>query len=194
MVSTPTMENVMDRYNDDLRPSTKRARVQREEDEQEEERMRQDEHLHSFAAPPTPYRGEEDVLPEEENLGAYEFSHTLPAHNAIQENGETTSMASGETASSMMTMMSGLTGQVPARFSLHYFPTSFQTPPGSTQLTRIYTLFSERPAQMLTVDDVLQKVQDSTPFYNADNVKLLIDLLVRKQFLKPVNSGWTLRR
>ncbi|KAI8884784.1 hypothetical protein K501DRAFT_332457 [Backusella circina FSU 941] len=108
---------------------------------------------------------------------------------------EETSETSNDTTSSNITMIRGETGaNIPARFNLKYFPDTFRTPPASTQLTRVFNLFSERPGQMLTLDDVLNLLNDSS--FKEDHVILLIDLLKRKKFLKPVGDGraWTIRR
>jgi hypothetical protein len=103
--------------------------------------------------------------------------------------------SSVNTFNSNITMITGETdANIPATFNLKYFPDSFRTPPNSTLLTRVFNLFSERPGQMLTLDDVITLINDKS--VSHDGVNILIDLLKRRKFLKPVGDGlaWTLRR
>ncbi|KAH8549795.1 hypothetical protein BGW37DRAFT_558790 [Umbelopsis sp. PMI_123] len=115
----------------------------------------------------------------------YEISGVLPL--------KASSQPSPEPSEASMTMTTGFTGQIPARFSLEYFPSLFQSPPGSTQLTRVYTTFTEANGRVLDVDDILKEINDHTDFYNRTNVELLVDLLVRKRFIKRDRNGWRLR-
>ncbi|GAB5585387.1 hypothetical protein Unana1_00287 [Umbelopsis nana] len=114
----------------------------------------------------------------------YELSGVLPTKP---------SQASPGPSEASMTMTSGFTGQIPARFSLEYFPSVFQSPPGSTQLTRVYTAFAEANGRVLDVDAILKDINDPTDSYNHTNVELLVDLLVRKRFIKRDRNGWRLR-
>ncbi|KAI9289543.1 hypothetical protein BC943DRAFT_314602 [Umbelopsis sp. AD052] len=114
----------------------------------------------------------------------YELSGVLPLKP---------SQASPGPSEASITMTTGFTGQIPARFSLEYFPSLFQSPPGSTQLTRVYTTFAEANGRVLDVDDILKEINDHTDFYNRTNVELLVDLLVRKRFIKRDRNGWRLR-
>ncbi|KAI8988200.1 hypothetical protein BDF20DRAFT_910722 [Mycotypha africana] len=104
-------------------------------------------------------------------------------------------LTSRSSTTANMTMISGLTGQIPARFDLKYFPDQFKQPPASTQLTRIYNYFADRPAQMLTAEDYLKHVNNE---YDKETVHVLINLLARKKFLKRVGDrergAWTIRR
>lgn len=68
-----------------------------------------------------------------------------------------------------------------------------QSPPGSTQLTRVYTAFAEANGRVLDVDAILKDINDPTDSYNHTNVELLVDLLVRKRFIKRGRNGWRLR-
>ncbi|CEP12216.1 hypothetical protein [Parasitella parasitica] len=157
-----------------------------------------------LASTPTTSRVREDIMAAErnqeqeqsENDGAYEFSDPMP-HDKLEEYQakERQSMSGSDLtfrSGSNMTTVSGSTGQIPAKFDLQYFPPSFRIPPASAQLTRIYNCFAERPGSMLTIENVLLHLSD----ISADNISLLIELLVRKKFLKKVgkNDAWTVRR
>ncbi|KAI8971044.1 DASH complex subunit Ask1-domain-containing protein [Pilobolus umbonatus] len=93
-----------------------------------------------------------------------------------------------------VTMVMGQSGEIPARFSLHYFPKEYQHPPLSTILTKVYNIFNDRPGMMLTAVDVWQCVNDDS--YSNDDVALLIRTLANKMFLKRVgeSDSWTIRR
>ncbi|KAL0089220.1 hypothetical protein J3Q64DRAFT_1696333 [Phycomyces blakesleeanus] len=92
------------------------------------------------------------------------------------------------------TFGSSSTGRGPAPFSVHRFGETFREPPGSTQLTRVYKVFSDKPAQMLTLEDVLNEVKDDENRYTADSVMLFINMLCGKKYLRTVGQGWTIRR
>lgn len=57
----------------------------------------------------------------------------------------------------------------------------------------MYTAFAEANGRVLDVDDILKEINDHTDFYNRTNVELLVDLLVRKRFIKRDRNGWRLR-
>ena len=128
--------------------------------------------------------------------GAYEFSDAMP-HDKFEEyqakdkqsmSGSDLTFHSG----SNITMVSGSTGQIPAKFDLQYFPQKFRIPPASGQLTRIYNYFAERPGSMLTINDVFSHLDE----ISVETIGLLINLLTRKRFLKKVGNkeAWTIRR
>lgn len=163
-------------------------------------------HLQSpgeFILPSTPYLQDTEERDDQENIGAYEFSDLLmkkdnnrdrfSAHQARENQSPLTEeMTFG--SGSDITMVSGYTGLIPARFDLKYFPSKFRTPPGSTQLSRVYNFFAERPGEMLTIQDFLRYADSSE--YNDTKVYILIDVLVAKKFLKRVGDkqAWTIRR
>lgn len=133
--------------------------------------------------------------------GAYEFSQIFPANDSIynmdrlstgHEGGVgNASFTSAESSNLNLSMISGSSGQVRKRFSLQYFPSSFQVPPGSSQLTRVYNLFAERPGELLSADDVVALAEDCC---NRDNVRIFLDMLTRKQYLKKIEHRWRLRQ
>lgn len=197
LANTPTMERVFAQYHEDLRPP-KRQRsendsvaidIEDEDDDGWARHSRQDEFETRAKTPQAPSEHDDN----NSLVGAHEFSQILP-RPLPSENRESSSLYSGDSSNVSVTMMTGLTGQIPERFSLHYFPRAFQKPPGSTQLTRIYTVFADRPTQLLSLDDVIKIAQDAANSYNQDNVSILVDLLTRRHYLKKVGSGWTLRR
>ncbi|KAI7869060.1 hypothetical protein BDF14DRAFT_425669 [Spinellus fusiger] len=81
----------------------------------------------------------------------------------------------------------------PKPFHLYLFDTCFREPPGSTQLTRIYGVFSSRPGQKITSRNVLEIVEDGSHLYTLESVRLILQQLYRKRFVQRVNDGWTLR-
>ncbi|KAG2177793.1 hypothetical protein INT43_003040 [Umbelopsis isabellina] len=118
------------------------------------------------------------------DLGAgYELSGVLPI--------KASAAGSPKPSEASITMTTGFSGQIPARFSLEYFPSLFQSPPGSTQLTRVYNTFAEANGKPLNIEDVLEQIND--PTYNRTSIELLVDLLVRKRFIKREKHGWRLR-
>ncbi|CAO3591859.1 unnamed protein product [Absidia cylindrospora] len=147
---------------------------------------------------------------------AYEFSPLIPRHAQDDEDGgsgggrftpysqrDTSSHASGYTTtgsiSSIMTMMTGLSGQIPSKFALHYFPETFRDPPASVRLTKMYNLFAERPGQMLSWKQVVDLTRadqenDDEAIFQQDTLRLFLDILTRKRFLRRMDKGWTLRR
>lgn len=124
---------------------------------------------------------------------AFDFSPMIPGTPHSQR--DTSSQATSSAVDSMMSMISGTHGRIPARFALHYFPEVFHTPPGSTKLTRMYTLFSERPGQRLTLDQVaeLMNVDGQALDYLKNSSRPLLDLLTQKRFLRRLDKGWVLR-
>lgn len=145
----------------------------------------------------TPLKETEDLATS--GGGAYEFegelSQKISNNYEVGVNESPASKNTGDfTIQSNMTMISGSTGQIPARFALHYFPEKFRIPPASTQLTRIYQFFADKPGAMITVNDILKDMTD--PDYAKENVQVLINLLVRRRFLKRVGDkdAWTVRR
>lgn len=198
LANTPTMERVHAQYNEDLRPS-KRQRSDNDSMALDIEVDDEDGWARRSVKDEFEFRARTPQEPSEHGdnnsyVGAYEFSQIIPRTAPTAEKRENSSLYSGESSNVSVTMMAGLTGQIPERFSLHYFPRAFQKPPGSTQLTRIYTIFADRPTQLLSLNDVIDIAQDASNSYNQDNVSILIDLLSRRHYLKKVGSGWTLRR
>ncbi|ORZ19395.1 hypothetical protein BCR42DRAFT_449150 [Absidia repens] len=164
---------------------------------------------------PSPLRSDPDGNDDMDM--AYEFSPVMPRHAQDDEDGgsgggrftpysqrdTSSSHASGYTTtgsiSSMMTMMTGVSGQIPAKFALHYFPETFRDPPASVRLTKMYNLFAERPGQMLSwkqVVDLMRADQenDDEALFQQDTLRLFLDVLTRKRFLRRMEKGWTLRR
>ncbi|KAG0175509.1 DASH complex subunit ask1 [Apophysomyces sp. BC1034] len=213
--STPTMQRVLTTYNQDLR-TMKRQRTSQDEPDRDmdgnamdgldwEKDGRDAWSGHNADFQSFEYdRSQMDTGSgkEDGDHAAHEFSGPILPDNTLRTPSEgahsmvrmSPGMHSGNmsvASTSTMTMVTGMTGQVPARFSLDYFASAFRTPPGSTQLTAVYCLFADRPGQMLTKDDVLGLLPD----YGHETVSLLVDLLARKRFLKRVGTaGWTLRR
>ncbi|KAI8384334.1 DASH complex subunit Ask1-domain-containing protein, partial [Radiomyces spectabilis] len=208
MVSTPTVKRVFESYNQDLRVSKRpqhdddswhnvsRSVTNSESDERRRAPPQDDDFdLPSFNQPSFSQLSLPDI-PSEPGDVAYEFSQALPSHRAIATPGmsENGSLRSGESTPSMMSMVSGMSGQIPVRFSLKYFPSSFQSPPGSTQLTRLHSIFADRPGQVLTMEDILTIVEDANPPYNEQNLIVLLDMLKRKKFIRKTSQGWSIRR
>jgi hypothetical protein len=139
---------------------------------------------------PQPLPGDDN---DDEAPLAYDFSPMVPGTPHSQR--DTSSQATSSGVDSMMSMISGTHGRIPARFALHYFPEVFHTPPGSTKLTRMYTLFSERPGQRLTLDQVaeLMNVDGQDLGYVKNSSRPLLDLLSQKRFLRRLDKGWVLR-
>ncbi|KAI9032517.1 hypothetical protein CLU79DRAFT_151110 [Phycomyces nitens] len=90
------------------------------------------------------------------------------------------------------TFGSSSTGRGPAPFSVHRFGETFREPPGSIQLTRVYKVFSDKPGQMLMLEDVLNEVKDDENRYTADSVMLFIDMLCGKNHLPKHNGHFLL--
>lgn len=128
--------------------------------------------------------------------GAYEFSDAMPQDRLEEYHAreKQNNMGSDLTfhSGSNMTMISGSTGQIPAKFDLQYFPEKFRVPPASVKLTRVYNYFHDRPGIMSTVQDVHVHLPD----VSVENIELLIHVLIRRKFLKKVGDreAWTLRR
>ncbi|KAI8329858.1 hypothetical protein BC941DRAFT_191999 [Chlamydoabsidia padenii] len=145
----------------------------------------------------SPLRNSED----EDMPLAFDFSPMVPRQEQEQE-GDGQSAPSSESTSqtatdSVMTMVSGNFGRIPARFELHYFPQEFWRPPGSTKLTRIYHLFADRPGQHMTHDQVVDLLRIAEPSQDIDYIRNssrpLLDILTYKRFLRRINKGWVLR-
>lgn len=75
-----------------------------------------------------------------------------------------------------------------------------QQPPGSTQLARVYETFvnasdptSATALALPTLKAMLNRPGGAED-YDEDKILLLVDLLVRKRFLKRDGNGWSLRR
>jgi hypothetical protein len=197
LASTPTTNRVLDQKQMKLPTDMKDAQPLQEETSS----SLQLQSPEGFLLPSTPYRQNTEEPSDQEGIGAYEFSDQLEN----QSNDRFASYLAKEKQSplteemtfgsgSNMTMISGYTGQIPARFDLKYFPSRFRTPPGSSQLTRVYNFFAERPGAMLTRQDFLNYADSSE--YSESRVKILIDVLVIKRFLKQVGDkeAWTIRR
>ncbi|KAI7903633.1 DASH complex subunit Ask1-domain-containing protein [Cokeromyces recurvatus] len=127
------------------------------------------------------------------DFGAFEFSDALS-----QANGRRSSLQIEEDltsgSGSNITMVSGISGQIPAKFDLLYFPEKFRMPPASTQLMRVHDFFANRPGEMVTVENILSYVDDDD--YTEENVRILIKLLVKRKYLKKVGDkeAWTIRK
>jgi len=130
------------------------------------------------------------------DVGAYEFSDAMPQDRLEEYHARERQNTSGSDltfhSGSNMTMISGSTGQIPAKFDLQYFPEKFRVPPGSVKLTRVYNYFHDRPGIMSTVQDVHVHLPD----VSVESIELLIHVLIRRKFLKKVGDkeAWTLRR
>ncbi|RUP43173.1 hypothetical protein BC936DRAFT_137515 [Jimgerdemannia flammicorona] len=104
------------------------------------------------------------------------------------------------TANLSFISMGGKVGGGPPRFALELFPLAFQQPPGSTQLIRVYEAFSPNldasaMAPVMTLPALKATLnRGATDEYDDDKILLLVDLLVRKRFLKRDGSGWSARR
>ncbi|KAI9275718.1 DASH complex subunit Ask1-domain-containing protein [Phascolomyces articulosus] len=180
-------------FDQDLRPSSKRTRVD----------MMDDDDVGSLLAPAstTNYReepsniqqhdnGEEDddEDDDEDMDSAYEFSQIRPSDIVAPRTDDRESGASTPVGSVGGVSITSSSSQLPKQFSLHYFSSMYREPPASTQLTRIYTLFSDQPDQPLLVDQVLELVDDDKSF-TPERVKLFINVLVSKKFLKKESAG-----
>ncbi|GAN05575.1 hypothetical protein MAM1_0095d05046 [Mucor ambiguus] len=152
----------------------------------------------------TTHRSLQNMTPTEQRqqdmsdaeVGAYEFSDAMPQDRLeeyhARERQNTTGSDLTFHSGSNMTMISGSTGQIPAKFDLQYFPEKFRVPPASVKLTRVYNYFHDRPGIMSTVQDVHVQLSD----VSVENIELLIHVLIRRKFLKKVGDreAWTLRR
>jgi hypothetical protein len=191
--STPTTNRVLNQVRTDTTMEDIQAL-------QEEEALLRLKSPAGFLLPNTPYRQDTEERDDQEDIGAYEFSDLLIKEDDRFSNHQARERQSPLTeemtfgSGSNMTMISGHTGQIPARFDLKYFPSRFRTPPGSSQLSRVYNFFAERPGAMLTIQDFLEYANSSE--YNETRAYLLIDVLVSKRFLKKVGDkeAWTIRR
>jgi hypothetical protein len=135
---------------------------------------------------------------------AYEFSPivTRQAHGDNAAGSTPQSLRSytmtGST-NSMITMVSGLSGQIPAKFALDYFPETFREPPASTRLTKMYNLFADRPGQLLywrQVVDLMRADAEHADYAinQQDSMRILLNMLTRKRFLRRIDSdSWILR-
>lgn len=128
---------------------------------------------------------ERDGEDQDKSVGAYEFSQVMQPSALLDEQRQDHSLSSN------ISMISGQSGQVPRRFDLQYFPETFRTPPNSTELIGVYTIFQECVGQLVTKDQIVGQMKSVHP----DKVGVLIDLLVRRKYVKRVDSagGWTLR-
>ncbi|KAF7726467.1 DASH complex subunit ask1 [Apophysomyces ossiformis] len=152
--------------------------VQDMEEEEERRQARDDTTgLQSFEYDFAPLPEGGDTRDGEGDHASQPFSGTLlpqdplrtpseASHNLARMSPGMYSVASTST----MTMVRGITGQIPARFSLDYFAQAFRVPPGSTQLTAVYFLFADRPGQMLTKEDALALLPD----YGHETISLLV--------------------
>lgn len=128
--------------------------------------------------------------------GAYEFSDAMPQDRLEEYHAKEKQSMTGSDltfhSGSNMTMISGSTGQIPAKFDLQYFPEKFRVPPASVKLTRVYNYFNDRPGIMSTIQDVHSQLPD----VSIENIELLINVLIRRKFLKKVGDkeAWTVRR
>ncbi|KAK9719218.1 hypothetical protein K7432_004966 [Basidiobolus ranarum] len=77
-------------------------------------------------------------------------------------------------------------------FRLELFPKAFQEPPGSDQLVTLYDQFRQAPQQILNMQDL----QEALPGFGGERINLLINLLVRRKFVKRSNKidGWSMRK
>ncbi|KAI8137873.1 DASH complex subunit Ask1-domain-containing protein [Fennellomyces sp. T-0311] len=155
-------------YDQDLRPPSKRARE-----------TSQDSLLMSAVR---------DTNDDDD--GAFQFAQITPSRLVLQD-GDQQSMVGTPLGSG--SSVSSRASRLPKQFSLHYFSSSFQKSPASTQLTRIYTLFSQRPGEPLTLDEIMQLLDD--PSFTVERVKLFVDVLTSKKFTKKEGEGrWILRQ
>jgi hypothetical protein len=125
------------------------------------------------------------------DIGAYEFTNSLNQ----QSDHYMGTPSSTRTGGSDMTMKQGQhTSLIPAQFHLQYFPEKFRSPPASIKLTKVYNEFNDRPGTMLTKQQVIEFINDTS--YTEEYVSILISLLTRKKYLKKVGNhdAWVIRR
>ncbi|KAI7847969.1 DASH complex subunit Ask1-domain-containing protein [Circinella umbellata] len=137
-----------------------------------------------------------DELDEEEDEdmgGAFEFSQIQPSDLVAPHTDDRQSGMSTPSGSVGGISVSSSASQLPKEFSLHYFSNVYREPPASTELTRIYTLFEHRPGQSISVDQATELLDDRS--FTSERVKLYIDVLASKKFLKKASAGrWILRQ
>ncbi|KAI9499652.1 DASH complex subunit Ask1-domain-containing protein [Zychaea mexicana] len=124
--------------------------------------------------------------------GPYEFTQ-IPPTDLVAQTDERQSETGTPAGSVGGISVSSSASQLPREFSLHYFASSYREPPASTQLTRIYTLFADRPGRSMSADQVLELLENDQSF-TIDRIKLFIDVLTTKKFLRKESAGrWLLR-
>ncbi|ETW00127.1 hypothetical protein H310_07539 [Aphanomyces invadans] len=66
-------------------------------------------------------------------------------------------------------------------FDLALFPVAFQKGEGAYQMTRLYSHFRNNPTQAMTLDGLLEKLDDC----ESERLEILLDTLVSRRLLRP---------
>lgn len=132
---------------------------------------------------------------QEQEVEAYEFSDGLlpygSAYNEIRMH--TTDTTTNSTTSRQS--ITSTSSSIPRKFELKYFTEKFRNPPNSLKLTKIYNEFNKRPGTLLTIEDVMNYLDDTS--FTIEFVSLSIGILTRKRFLRMVGDkgdAWVIRR